>query len=51
MAVLLAQTPPSPLHLLLLWGCFVVDEWLTGEAPLPRRALPFAVTLLLLCLS
>jgi len=42
--------PPGLWHLLLLFLCFLVDDRLTGERPMPGRALPFVLTFFLLCL-
>lgn len=42
--------PPGVWHLLLLFLCFLVDDRLTGELPMPGRALPFVLTFVLLCL-
>jgi hypothetical protein len=42
--------PPTVWHLLVLFVCFLVDDRLTGEAPMPARALPFLMTFfVLLC--
>ena len=42
--------PPTVWHLLVLFVCFLVDDRLTGEAPMPARALPFVLTFfVLLC--
>jgi hypothetical protein len=42
--------PPTVWHLLVLFVCFLVDDRLTGERPMPGRALPFLLTFVLLCL-
>ena len=51
MALLLSSSSAAPAQLVPLYACFVVDEFFTGRARLPLRALPFALTFFWLCVT
>ncbi len=53
MALLLSSSSSLalPAQLVPLYACFVVDEFFTGRARLPLRALPFALTFFWLCVT